>query len=59
MARDGVSIATIAAYFGVNSQEFKRAFYEARAAGNAELNAIIAQNSVEYEPKSNIPVAKN
>lgn len=57
MALDGTSMATIAAYFGVNRQEFMGAFHEVWSAGNAELRGVIAQNSVWYGRKSNIPAA--
>ena len=58
MALDGCTLEVIAAYFGVPRAEFMNVYQEVWHSGRAELKALIAQDTVEYGLKSQIPVAK-
>ena len=58
MALEGSRLTTIAAYFGIEYAAFSGVYKDVWQAGNAELEALIAQDTVEYGLESRIPVAK-
>lgn len=58
MALDGAQLSTIADYFGVERTELAKVYRECWLAGRAELQAIIAADTVDYGLTSKIPVAK-
>lgn len=58
MALDGATLSSIADYFGVERAEFASVYREVWLSGRAELQMLIAQDTVEYGLNSQIPVAK-
>jgi hypothetical protein len=58
MALDGASLTQIADYFAVSRDDLANAYTEVWKAGRAELQLMIAADTVQYGLESNIPVAK-